>query len=124
MSVASSSVYRVDKFVVPAAAREEFMARVAMIKGMLETMPGCRQNLVLEQVSGPGAFNVVTIVEWQDAQAMEKAKAAVAARYKDIDFNPQETMARLGIAADMANYGLYAPQAGFQEVGGGISAAP
>lgn len=108
MSVASSSVYRVDKFVVPAAAHAEFMARVSRIKQMLDDMPGCRQNLVLEQVSGPGAFNVVTIVEWQNAEAMDNARAAVTARYRDMNFDPQETMARLGIKADMANYGLYA----------------
>ncbi len=108
MSVASPSVYRVDKFVVPAAARAEFMARVAMIKGMLEAMPGCRQNLVLEQVSGPGAFNVVTFVEWESAGALESAKAAVAACYKEMNFNPQEAVTRLGITADMANYSLFA----------------
>lgn len=108
MSVVSSSVYRVDKFVVPATAHAEFMARVATIKGMLDAMPGCRQNLVLEQVSGPGAFNVVTIVEWESAEAMENAKTAVMARYRDTNFNPQETIARLGITADMANYSLYA----------------
>lgn len=108
MSAVSSSVFRVDKFVVPAAARDEFMGRVALIKGLLDTMPGCRQNLILEQRSGSDAVNVVTIVEWQDARAMENAKAAVAARYKEMNFNPQETIARLGIKADMANYSLYA----------------
>jgi heme-degrading monooxygenase HmoA len=108
MPVQSESVYRIDKFVVPAAAREEFMARVSGIKLILDGMNGCRQNLVLEQFSGPGEFNVVTIVEWQSAEAMEKAKAAVSVRYKEMNFNPQETMTRLGIKADMANYGLYA----------------
>ncbi|MBS0535928.1 MAG: antibiotic biosynthesis monooxygenase [Proteobacteria bacterium] len=108
MSVASSSVYRVDKFIVPAQARDEFMARVAMIKEMLQAMPGCRQNLVLAQVAGPGAFNVVTFVEWQDAEALENARATVTARYQEMNFNPQDLIARLGITADMANYGVCA----------------
>jgi len=108
MSVATPSVYRVDKFVVPAAARAEFMTRVATIKGIIDAQPGCRQNLVLEQVSGPGAFNVVTFVEWESADALESAKTAVTARYKEMNFNPQDLIARLGITADMANYGLYA----------------
>ena len=108
MSVVSSPVYRVDKFVVPAAARAEFMTRVAIIKNMLDAMPGCRQNLVLDQVSGPGVFNVVTIVEWESVEAMENARTAVTARYRETNFNPQETIARLGITADMANYSLYA----------------
>lgn len=108
MPVPTPSVYRVDKFIVPAAARDEFMARVAMIKDMLQTMPGCRQNLVLEQVAGPGAFNIVTFVEWQDADALENARATVTARYKAMNFNPQDLIARLGITADMANYGACA----------------
>lgn len=107
MPTQPKSVYRVDKFVVPAAARDEFMARILNIREILDGMKGCCQNLVLEQVSGPGEFNVVTIVEWEDANALEKAKTAVAARYTEMNFNPQETMARLGIKADMANYGLY-----------------
>ncbi len=108
MSSPSSPVYKIDKFIVPAAARDEFMARVAMIKDMLQAMPGCRQNLVLEQVAGPGAFNVVTFVEWQDAEALENARATVTARYKAMNFNPQELIARLGVTADIANYGACA----------------
>lgn len=104
----SLPVYKIDKFIVPAAARDEFMARVAMIKDMLQAMPGCRQNLVLEQVAGPGAFNVVTFVEWQDAEALENAKTTVTARYKAMNFNPQELIARLGVTADIANYGIAA----------------
>lgn len=108
MTAPAPSVYRVDKFIVPAAARHEFMARVAMNKDMLQAMPGCRQNLVLEQVAGPGAFNVVTFVEWHDAEAMENARATVMARYKEMNFNPQDLIVRLGITADVANYGARA----------------
>jgi heme-degrading monooxygenase HmoA len=108
MSANNQSVYRVDKFAVPAESYAEFMARVHGIKQTLDGMSGCRQNLVLEQVSGPGEFNVVTVVEWESAEAMEEAKAAVAVKYKEMNFNPQETIARLGIKADIANYSLYA----------------
>ena len=107
MQTQPQSVYRVDKFAVPASARNEFMARVSTIRQMLDTMNGCRQNLILEQVSGPGEFNVVTIVEWDSADSLEKAKTAVATRYAEINFNPLETIARLGIKADIANYSLY-----------------
>jgi heme-degrading monooxygenase HmoA len=102
------SVFRVDKFVVPATAREEFLARASNIQKLLGTMSGCVQNLILEHVSGPGEFNVVTIVEWDSAEALEKAKNSVAATYKETNFNPQEMIARLGVKADIANYSLYA----------------
>lgn len=105
MVEASQAVYRVDKFIVPASARDEFMARVMMIKSLLQAMPGCRQNLVLERTAGPGAFNVVTFVEWQDVETLAAAKVNVAARYKEMNFDPQEFISRLGVTADIANYG-------------------
>jgi Antibiotic biosynthesis monooxygenase len=100
----SDRIYRVDKFVVPNAAREEFLDRVRRTHAFLKAQPGFLQDSVLEQFSGPGEFNVVTIVEWASQGAFENASAVVTARYREMNFNPQETLARLGIKADLANY--------------------
>jgi heme-degrading monooxygenase HmoA len=100
----SERVYKIDKFVVPVAAREEFSDRVRLAHAFLKTQSGFLQDFVLEQSSGPGEFNVVTIVEWASEEAFENAGAAVAARYREMNFNPQDTLARLGIKADFANY--------------------
>jgi hypothetical protein len=97
-------IYRVDKFVVPATAREEFLDRVRRTHALLKAQPGFVQDVVLEQFSGPGEFNVVTTVEWASLEAFENASAVVTARYREMNFNPQETLARLGIKADLANY--------------------
>jgi hypothetical protein len=43
-------------------------------------------------------------VEWASQGAFENASAVVTARYREMNFNPQETLARLGIKADLANY--------------------
>ena len=97
-------IYRVDKFVVPSSARQEFLDRVQRTHALLKAQPGFVQDFVLEQFSGPGEFNVVTTVEWASQEAFENASAVITARYREMNFNPQETLARLGIKADLANY--------------------
>ncbi|HWP45863.1 MAG TPA: hypothetical protein VNM22_01765 [Candidatus Limnocylindrales bacterium] len=58
-------IYRVDKFVVPNSARDEFMARVKATHEVLRKQRGFVQDILLEQFAGPGEFNFVTIVEWE-----------------------------------------------------------
>lgn len=100
----TASIFRVDKFIVPAAARDAFVERLKTIQALLDGLEGCLQNLVLEQVSGPGTFNFVTIVEWASQEAMENARRIAAAEYARTNFDPQAFMQQLGIAADMGNY--------------------
>ena len=99
-----TSIYRVDKFVVPKAAREEFLKRVHDTHHVLRRQPGFIRDALLEQIGGPGRFNIVTVAEWESQEAIDAARAAVAKSHAEIGFNPQETMARLGIEADIANY--------------------
>jgi heme-degrading monooxygenase HmoA len=100
----SGLIYRVDKFVVPDDARDEFMDRVRGIHAFLRTLPGFVQDSLLEQTGGPGEFNIVTIAVWDGAESFENAREAAAARYRETGFDPQETIARLGIRADLATY--------------------
>jgi heme-degrading monooxygenase HmoA len=103
MSV-NTTIYRVDKFVVPEATREEFLQRVFETHDILRRQPGFLRDAILEQISGPGRFNIVTIVEWESQAAIDSARAAVEAARAASGFNAKETMARLGIEPDMANY--------------------
>ena len=98
------SIYRIDKFKVPAAAREEFLATLNQTKEFLARQAGCRQNLVLEVQSGSERFNVLTLVEWDSEAAFEAAGAAMVENRKSTGFNPQAFLGRLGVEADMANY--------------------
>ncbi|MBY3233209.1 MULTISPECIES: antibiotic biosynthesis monooxygenase family protein [Rhizobium] len=100
----SGAFYRVDKFIVPAAAREEFLVNVMMTHKLLEAQDGFIDHRVLEQVACPGEFNFVTIAEWENTEVVERAQAAVAAAHKAANFDPQEMFARLGIHADIAGY--------------------
>ena len=100
----SERVYRVDKFIVPGDAREEFLEKARRTHALLKTQPGFLQDFVLEQSSGPGEFNFVTIVEWASQDAVENAGAAVVTLHRQTNFTPQEVFARLDIKADIANY--------------------
>jgi heme-degrading monooxygenase HmoA len=100
----SERIYRVDKFIVPSGAREEFIEKARRTHALLKTQPGFLQDFVLEQSSGPGEFNFVTIVEWASQDAVENARAAVVTLHRQTNFTPQEVFARLDIKADIANY--------------------
>ena len=103
-SKASQRLYRVDKFVVPAHGREEFLDRVAKTHAVLRSQDGFVQDFILEQQSGPGEFNFVTFVEWANADIVERVSAAVTKMYAEIGFSPKELISRLEIKADIANY--------------------
>ena len=98
------SVFRVDKFVVPAEARDEILGKVRMTHELLRQQDGFVQDFLLEQFSGPGEFNIVTMVEWESQAAVDKVVPIVRAAQERVAFNPQETIARLGVKADIANY--------------------
>ncbi|HET8728033.1 MAG TPA: antibiotic biosynthesis monooxygenase [Alphaproteobacteria bacterium] len=100
----SERFYRVDRFVVPDHAREEYLQKARMTHDLLKTQPGFIQDFVLEHSSGGSEFNFVTIVEWESPEAIEAARFQVAAMHRRIGFNPSEMFARLGIKTDLANY--------------------
>ncbi|WP_181165051.1 MULTISPECIES: antibiotic biosynthesis monooxygenase [unclassified Mesorhizobium] len=100
----TGSVFRVDKFVVPAQARDEILSKARMTHELLRQQEGFVQDFLLEQFSGPGEFNLVTMVEWESQAAVDKAVPIVKAAHERIAFSAQETIARLGVKADIANY--------------------
>jgi heme-degrading monooxygenase HmoA len=100
----SERIYRVDKFVVPSQALNEFVTKVQETPQALRTVEGFVQDFILEQVDGSGEFNVVTIVIWESAKSLEKAKQAVKAKHEAMNLNPREMYVRLGIKADIATY--------------------
>jgi len=98
------SVFRIDKFAVPADAMPAFLRRLRWIDQALAALPGCRQNRVMTERSG-SEFNVATLVEWESSEAMAAARAQISRRYAEEGFDPTDFMKRLGVRADM---GLFA----------------
>jgi len=96
--------YRLDKFVVPNSARQEFLSKVKEIHAVLRRQPGFKQDLLLEQPQNEEAFNLVTLIEWEDVKYVAGAREVVMALHKSTGFEPKETMSRLGIKAEMGTY--------------------
>jgi heme-degrading monooxygenase HmoA len=94
---------RVDRFTVPQQAREEFIARVRMTHDLLRKQPGFLQDFLLEQPAEPGFFNVVTVVEWENAAVINTVRSVVSAAHRQAGFNPQELIARHGIKAELGH---------------------
>ena len=70
---------------------------------------GCRQpgfvrHHVLEQVAGPGEFNVVTFVEWTDKEAIAGAVEAVRNFHAAVGFDGPGLARRLGVRGDIGIY--------------------
>lgn len=104
----AASRYRIDKFVVPAGALAEFSGAVQDTHAVLRRQPGFVRDLVLDQVSGPGEFNVVTFVEWADADALAAAVEAVRGFHRSVGFDGRLLAERLGVRGDI---GIYAARA-------------
>jgi heme-degrading monooxygenase HmoA len=97
--------YRIDRFVVPDAAREEFLGRVRMTHTILRQQPGFVRDALLEHpAEEPGHSIVLTIAEWKNQAVTSSARAAVQALHIREKFDPQELFARLGIKAEFGNY--------------------
>lgn len=99
-----SIVYRVDKFVVPETAREEFWRHVHRTHEVLRRQAGFLDDVLLQQHSGSGRFTAVTIIRWSSAGDLPAARAAAEAGHRAAGFEPAEFFKRAGIEADVANY--------------------
>ena len=105
MTDTTPHIYRVDKFTVPAASRDEFLARAREAKDFLQRQEGFVRSTYLEQLSGSGVYNLVTIVEWESQAHVEKVVSAVASRERMANTEGMETRERfyrrLGITAEL-----------------------
>ena len=74
----SRRIIRINRFSVPANARHDFMTLVAKTHDVIRAQPGFVDDMILEQRSGPGAFNLVTILQFEGEHALQPAITAVA----------------------------------------------
>lgn len=100
----SASLHRIDKFVVPPDVVPAFVAQMQRIQQTLRSLPGCLRQMVLTQNGGPGEFNVITLVEWDSAEAVAHAQRIVQRQFAEEGFNPAEFVRAHGIRADLGFY--------------------
>jgi heme-degrading monooxygenase HmoA len=103
-STASSRIYRLDKFLLPSRARGAFLSRVKQTHSLLQTQPGFIRDTLLEKPATDEEFIVVTLVEWQDRESLEKARDLVESEHRREGFNRQEFMAELGVEAEIGTF--------------------
>jgi len=97
-------IFRIDCFAVPEPARAKLLSVIRETHALLRRLPGCRRDMIVEQVEGPGKYTFVTLVEWDSQDAIEGAIKAVRALHKDLGFDPPAFLKANGIDADLAFY--------------------
>lgn len=104
LAAPQAALYRIDKFVVPTTSLGEFAALVGRTHEILQRQDGFVRDMVLEQISGPGEFNIVTLVEWADHRSYQAAAEAIARFHEEIGFDRRATVNRLDVEADIGVY--------------------
>lgn len=96
--------FRIDRFSVPAQGRDEFLGRVHGTQSFLRAQEGYVRGYVLEQRSGAEASTILTFAEWESADLVPRVAQAVADFHREQGYDPNETLARLGITVERASY--------------------
>lgn len=94
----------IDRFVVPEAAKEEFLQRMKINRDFIENLPGFIEDTAYEQIGGDGEISYVTVAVWKDAEAIENARRDVFAMYQKQNFDMPAFLKRLNIKIDRAIY--------------------
>ncbi|WP_315815168.1 antibiotic biosynthesis monooxygenase [Paraflavitalea speifideaquila] len=101
---AAGQVRFIDKFLVPAAGRQAFLERVRINREFIKKLPGFVEDAAYERTDEQGSLVFITVAVWAHEQALQKAKEAVQAGYKQEGFNPAAFWEKLGISMDRGVY--------------------
>jgi hypothetical protein len=102
--MSSAPYFRVNKFVVPPKNRDAFLKIIERTHAVVRRQHGFVRDLVLEQQSGPGMFNFVTLIELSGVEVAAQVTAALAALDAQAGVSRKEETDQLGVCSDMANY--------------------
>ncbi len=97
-------IFRVDKFIVPDKSRERFLGMVEQTHEVLRNQEGFVRDVVLEKETGPGVYNIVTVVQWTDERYLPGAVEAVARRHAELDFDRNTAITEMDVTPDLGNY--------------------
>ncbi|WP_337968159.1 hypothetical protein [uncultured Flavobacterium sp.] len=94
----------IDKFIVPAQSKQEFLERVAINRNFIRNLNGFIKDEAYERIDEQGNFIFMTIAVWENETVLKKAKEAVQSEYKKEGFDITEMFARLKITIDRNIY--------------------
>lgn len=104
--VQDQAIYWLDSFTIPATSRTTFASKLSEIYDLVNGLAGCRRREILERVSGDGSVNVVILVEWESAGAMEDARETLAGWRLETGFSPTAFSKSLGVKAEFSQYSV------------------
>jgi len=94
----------IDKFLVPAKAKQEFLDRMNINRTFIKTLNGFTEDAAYERTDEDGNLICITIAVWENEDVLKKAKDAVQEEYKKQGFNMPEMLERLHITIDRGLY--------------------
>jgi heme-degrading monooxygenase HmoA len=86
MNNTNTSVF-IDKIIVPAANRTDFVTRMKATQQFLHALPGFITQTTYERTDADGNNVFLTATVWQDKAAIDNAQEALAAEYKRTGFD-------------------------------------
>lgn len=96
-------VVLIDRFVVPTAAKAEFLERANINRDFIKNLPGFVEDNAYEE-DGETESRIVTVAVWADEEAFKKARIAVTEEYKRQNFDVAELVKRLHIQMERGIY--------------------
>ena len=99
----------VDRFLIPLPARAEFELAMNRNVAFISGLPGFLGHLVLERERDATHRELITVVAWKDAAAIERARQEVPAYYQRIGFDLPAAIQRWGVTMERATYGAPRP---------------
>jgi steroid delta-isomerase-like uncharacterized protein len=96
----------IDKFIIPAAAFNEFNERMRANRKFISTLPGFISDEAYTSADKDGNVVCITVALWADMAAFTKAKEAVGEEYKKQGFDPVALFKRLHILAERGVYAI------------------
>lgn len=98
------AVFFIDKFFIPADAVKEFSDRMQRNRDLIKTQPGFVEDAVYKHTDNDGNLLCITVAQWANMDALNKAKTTVQAAYQQEGFDMAAMMKRLNISIDRGTY--------------------
>ncbi|WP_431213093.1 ester cyclase [Puia sp. P3] len=103
---ASEQTCLIDKFFIPADAKEEFYERMKINRDFIKKLPGFIGDDAYTYFDDNDNLICVTVARWRNMDFINMAKEAVQAEYKRENFDMPAMLKRLNISIDR---GVYRP---------------
>lgn len=94
----------IDRFIVPEAAKAEFMERMAINRNLIKKLPGFIRDVAFVRESELGELHCITVAVWESEAALKAAKASVQAAYQEQGFNLPAMLERLDIRMERGQF--------------------